>query len=243
MKRKIIRSYINQGSLEEQTPHLLALAKSHTPSYVCLTNVHMLIEGYDDTGFQHVVNSATMAFPDGTPVAKMFKLLYGVSQERIAGMDLFPYLLQRCNEESLKVAFVGATPEVLKALQKKVREQFKNIEITFAVSPPFNATWDNEVYVERINSSNTHMVFVALGCPKQERWMFEHSKKINATLYGVGGAFPVFVGEIKRAPLWMQKSGLEWFYRLIMEPKRMFRRYLYTNTKFFYLALRQILNK
>jgi len=243
MKKKILKSFINEGSLEEHAPKLILLAKNNTPSYVCFPNVHMLIEAYDDDSFQDVVNNATYALPDGTPVAKMFKFLYNVEQKRIAGMDFFPYFLKQCNAHSLRVSFIGSTHEVLNKIKSRIHKDFKKIEITCIISPPFNKDWDNDDYTNQINSKKTHVVFVALGCPLQERWMYNHSKNINALLIGVGGAFPVYVGLINRAPSWMQKNSLEWLYRLYKEPKRMMYRYLYTNTKFIYLAVLQIIKK
>ncbi|MFC7356135.1 WecB/TagA/CpsF family glycosyltransferase [Jejudonia soesokkakensis] len=243
MKKKIITSHISQGSLESHLPAILKLAKDRTPSYCCFTNVHMLIEAYDDPAFNTVVNEATYAFPDGAPVAKMFQKLYNIEQERIAGMDFLPFFIEKCDQHALNIAFVGSTDSVLEKIKVKIASEYKNITITALISPPFGKPWDNEAYIEIINAAKTNVVFVGLGCPKQEKWMYEHSAKINAILFGLGGAFPVYVDEIKRAPSWMRNNSLEWLYRLLMEPKRMFKRYYYTNTKFLRLASTQIKNK
>lgn len=242
MKKKIITSQISQGSLASHLPNVLQLAKERTPSYCCFTNVHMLIEAYDDPKFNTVVNEATYAFPDGAPVAKMFQKLYNIEQERIAGMDFLPFFIEKCDEHALNVAFVGSTDSVLEKIKAKIASEYKNITITALISPPFGKPWDNEAYIKTINAAETNVVFVGLGCPKQEKWMFEHSKSINAILFGLGGAFPVYVDEIKRAPSWMRNNSLEWLYRLLMEPRRMFKRYYYTNTKFLRLASKQIKN-
>ncbi len=239
-KLKVIKSLVTHTSLEEATPVMLDLAKHHKPSYVCLVNAHMSIEAYDDPNFEKVVNNATIAFPDGAPIAKMMELLYKVKQKRIAGMDLFPYLLKKSDENNLNVAFIGSTNEVLDRIKNKVNSQFKNITISALISPPFRQKWDVQAYINTFNKTQTHIVFVALGCPLQEKWMFENSAKINALLIGVGGAFPTYVGVIKRAPKWMQNIGLEWLYRLLKEPKRMARRYFYTNSKFIYLSIKQL---
>ena len=243
MKKKILSSYITQGTRDEHIPDLVDLAKNREPAYVCMVNVHMLIEAHNSPEFQEVVNQATYAFPDGAPVAKMFKRVYGIEQERIAGMDFFPYFLGICNEHGFKVALIGSTDEVLGQIKDKVAAELPQVEISCAISPPFGEAWDNEEYIRQINQAGTNVVFVALGCPKQEKWMHQFSSRINAPLFGVGGAFPVYVGQIKRAPVWMQRSGLEWLYRLLQEPGRMFKRYFYTNSYFLYLAFRQIMNK
>jgi N-acetylglucosaminyldiphosphoundecaprenol N-acetyl-beta-D-mannosaminyltransferase len=243
MKRKIITSQISQGSLAGHLPAIIKLATARAPSYCCFTNVHMLIEAFDDAKFNTVVNSATYAFPDGAPVAKMFQKVYGIDQERIAGMDFLPYFIKMCDEHALKVAFVGSTDSVLEKIKSKIASEYKNITITALISPPFGKPWDNEAYINTINTTETNVVFVGLGCPKQEKWMNKHSARINAILFGLGGAFPVYVDEIKRAPSWMRNNSLEWLYRLLMEPRRMFKRYYYTNTKFLRLARKQIKNK
>ena len=243
MKKKILSSHITQGTRDEHIPDLADLAKNREPAYVCMVNVHMLIEAHNSPEFQEVVNQATYAFPDGAPVAKMFKRVYGIEQERIAGMDFFPYFLGICNEHGFKVALIGSTDEVLGQIKDKVAAELPQVEISCAISPPFGEAWDNEEYIRQINQAGTNVVFVALGCPKQEKWMHQFSSRIHAPLFGVGGAFPVYVGQIKRAPVWMQRSGLEWLYRLLQEPGRMFKRYFYTNSYFLYLAFRQIMNK
>lgn len=243
MKKKILSSYITQGTRDEHIPDLVDLAKNREPAYVCMVNVHMLIEGHNSPEFQEVVNQATYAFPDGAPVAKMFKRVYRIEQERIAGMDFFPYFLGICNDHNFNVALIGSTDEVLEQIREKVAAELPQVEISCAISPPFGEAWDNEEYIRQINQSGTNAVFVALGCPKQEKWMHQFSSRIQAPLFGVGGAFPVYVGQIKRAPVWMQRSGLEWLYRLLQEPGRMFKRYFYTNSYFLLLAFRQIMNK
>ena len=125
----------------------------------------------------------------------------------------------------------------------KIKKDLPNIEVTHKISPPFKQKWDNESYINSFNASNTNIVFVALGCPLQEKWMFEHYKKINSVLLGVGGAFPVYAGEVSRAPKWMSNNSLEWLYRLIKEPKRMWKRYFYTNTVFLKLLIQRLIIK
>lgn len=243
MKKKILNSYITQGSRDEHIAPLVDLARERTSAYVCMVNVHMLIEAHNSASFQKVVNEATYAFPDGAPVAKMFKRLYGIDQERIAGMDFFPYFLGICNQHQFKVALIGSTDEILEKITTKIAREQPKVEVSCAISPPFGEAWDNTSYIRQINQSGTNVVFVALGCPKQEKWMHEFTSQIKAPMFGVGGAFPVYVGAVKRAPVWMQNGGLEWLYRLVQEPRRMFKRYFYTNSYFLYLATRQIMSK
>jgi N-acetylglucosaminyldiphosphoundecaprenol N-acetyl-beta-D-mannosaminyltransferase len=142
-----------------------------------------------------------------------------------------------------KVFFYGSTDMVLSLLENKLRATFPELQIVGMYSPPFReltATEDDEV-VERLNASGANVVFIGLGCPRQERWMFQHRGKINAVMIGVGAAFNYHAGTTKRAPLWMQNAGLEWFHRLASDPKRLWRRYLVTNSIFILAITAQLL--
>jgi N-acetylglucosaminyldiphosphoundecaprenol N-acetyl-beta-D-mannosaminyltransferase len=162
-------------------------------------------------------------------------------------MDIFPELLRAAELGSLKVYFFGTTNEILEKINTNARAQFPKLNVAGSFSPPFDKSIDDESYVEMIRSSGADLVFIALGCPKQETWMAKHYQKINAVLLGVGGAFPIYAGTAKRAPLVMRNMGLEWLYRLLQEPKRLFKRYFITNTLFMYLVagrkLRSIFGK
>lgn len=239
MKKRIISIDINYGLESYYIDELLARILKKQSGYICFSNVHMLIEAHEDVEFAAVVNKATYAFPDGFPIAKSFNYLYNIQQPRIAGMDFLPKFLNVCNEHKFKAAFIGSTEDVLNLLARKLKSELPNVEITALISPPFNQKWDNQAYIQIINNSNTDVVFVALGCPKQEKWMFNNYNATKATFFGIGGALPTYVGVVSRAPLWMQNMGMEWFYRFIQEPKRMWRRYLIGNTKFILLVLKE----
>jgi N-acetylglucosaminyldiphosphoundecaprenol N-acetyl-beta-D-mannosaminyltransferase len=242
-KIDILNLQINNISQDESLQKVTELAKKRESSYVCFTNAHMTVEANRDKYILNIVNTATLALPDGGPVAKAFKLIHGIKQERIAGMDFFPLMLKECNKHNLKVGLIGSTDEVLDKIHSKIKKELPQIEVTQIISPPFKQEWDNEAYINSFNASNTNIVFVALGCPLQEKWMFEYYKKINAVLLGVGGAFPVYAGEVSRAPKWMSNNSLEWLYRLIKEPKRMWKRYFYTNTVFLKLLIQRLIIK
>ncbi len=239
MKKRIISIDVNYGPRSGYFEKLDEDIRQGRRGYVCFSNVHMLIEAYDDAAFANVVNSAQYAFPDGFPIAKSFKILHGQSQERIAGMDFFPDFLEHCHRHHYRVAILGSTDEILAEARDKIRRELPGVVLTELISPPFGKPWENDAYIEALNASKTQVVFVAFGCPKQEKWMHEHSDRIGAMLFGIGGALPTYVGAVRRAPAFMRKYGLEWLYRLYKEPRRMFRRYFYTNTKFLYLLLRQ----
>lgn len=237
MKHNIICIKVNSGTDTEFIDQFHDDIENKTSGYVCFSNVHMLIEAYDNPEFAHIVNEADYTLPDGFPIAKSFQLLYGIKQERIAGMDFLPNFLEHCNKRRYKVSFIGSTEDVLERTRQKITAELPGILLTHLISPPFGSPWNNEDYVRRLNESGTQVVFVALGCPKQEKWMYSQRGSIDGMMFGIGGALPTYVGEVRRAPVWMQKIGLEWFYRLWIEPKRMFRRYFYTNSKFLFLMI------
>jgi len=218
---------------------------SHTPSYVCFANVHMTIEAHNDKLFLQNLDNASLVVADGTPITVAFRLLYGIKQERIAGMDFMPAVLRMANEKSAKIFLYGSTEQVLDKLVRKIEEIYPLVKIAGKISPPFTALSDEELsnHIEQINSTEAHIVFVSLGCPKQEKWMAANSHRIRAVLLGVGGAFAVTAGLQKRSPRWMQKYGLEWFHRLCLEPRRMFKRYLYTNSYFLVLLMKRLVVK
>ncbi len=229
-------------SYTDAVANIILLGKKNTPSYICFVNVHMTIEAYKNASFAKQINEATMALPDGMPIVKFLRLSYGNNQERIAGMDLMPDLIRASGGENLKLFFFGTTIETLSRIEKRVREECPNANIAGMLAPPFNKNLDDPCYITTINESGANLVFVALGCPKQEKWMASNSNKINAVLLGVGGAFPVFAGESKRAPEILRNLSLEWAYRLWIEPRRLFMRYFKTNTLFIYLGLKHILS-
>jgi N-acetylglucosaminyldiphosphoundecaprenol N-acetyl-beta-D-mannosaminyltransferase len=212
-------------------------AAGNRPSYVCFANVHMTIEAYKTPSFLEQLNNASLVVTDGKPLAVACYSLYRKKQERIAGMDFMPAVLEMANKEGSTIFLYGSKPEVLTALTRKISEQYPSITIGGAISPPFRPLQPEEVedHIQQINRSGAQLVFVSLGCPKQEKWMAAHYKKINAVLLGVGGAFAVMAGLQRRSPKWMQEWGLEWLHRLMVEPRRMFRRYFETNFVFLYL--------
>lgn len=228
-----------KGSIEE----IIRLAKDKIPSYVCFANVHMCIEAYDDQSFARQVNQGNLVCADGMPLVKASRLINGQSIERVAGMDMMPSLIERAATEGLSVFFFGTSNELLDKIEAKAKKENPGLRVAGTFSPPFKKLSPEEVAAHRklIIDSEADLVFVALGCPKQEKWMADNSSYIPAVLLGVGGAFPVYVNEQKRAPAWIRSISMEWAFRLAQDPKRLFKRYFYTNSKFLYLLLKQYL--
>jgi len=221
--------------------HLIENALEKVSTYTCVANVHMCIEAYQHKDFAAIVNQADLVTPDGMPLVKALKWLYGINQDRVAGMDLLPDLLKESEAKNIKVFFYGGTEAMLANTKNYCAQQFPQLQIAGMISPPFRSLTNEEEqeYINTINASGAGFVFVALGCPKQEKWMASMKGKIQACMVGIGGALPVMIGMQKRAPVWMQKASLEWLYRLLQEPKRLFKRYAITNTLFIVLLFRQ----
>lgn len=199
----------------------------------------MIVESRQDQALKAAVDGADLAAPDGMPLCKVLKMKDNIEQERVAGMDLVPELLHRAAQEGLKVFFYGDTDEVLDALSQKSQTDFADLQIAGRYSPPFRALSEQEdqEIVDMINDSDADIVFVALGCPKQEKWMAAHKGRVHASMLGIGNAFRTYLGYEKRAPKWMQKFALEWLYRLAQNPRRLFKRYFVSNSIFLLLLL------
>ena len=200
----------------------------------------MLIEAYKDKNFNQIVSQADMSTPDGVPLRIAMRLLYGIRQERIAGMDALPDLLQEAEKRKKKVFFYGGTQDVLDAMTTRINRELPHLSIAGAYSPPFRKLTEEEErgVVDQINGSEADLIFVALGCPKQEKWAAAHRGKIKGCMLAVGAAFAVYAGQQSRAPKWMQTLSLEWFYRFTQEPGRLWKRYLLTNSLFLFLFVK-----
>lgn len=240
MKKAIISLNVTTGSYRMFIDNILGLINEVKSCYICVANVHMLVEAHNDPKFASIVNKATMITPDGMPLVWSMNLLHGIKQDRVAGMDLLPDLLKETQDKQIPVYFYGGTQEMLDKTEQFVKSNYPGSIIAGLHSPPFRPltkTEENNV-VERINKSGAKVLFVALGCPKQEKWMASMKGRVMMPMIGIGGALPVMVGIQKRAPQWAQDNGLEWGYRLFQEPKRLFKRYAITNTTFLWLLFK-----
>ena len=213
--------------------------------YVCICNAHSVVTASKDPAFHEVIRNADMATPDGAPVAWMMRKSGFPTQQRINGPDLMLHCCERAARTGTGVFLFGSLPGTLAALQPVLARQFPELRIVGALSPPFrepDATEDAAI-VQTINDSKAGIVFVSLGCPKQEFWMAAHRSRIHAVTIGVGAAFDFHAGTVKRAPRWMRDSGFEWLHRLASEPRRLWRRYLVSNSLFVIKSCRQLLRQ
>ena len=217
-----------------------AAARDSRSIYLC--NVHSVVTAMGDPAFARVLAGADMATPDGAPIAWMLRRAGHVEQQRVDGPELMLRLCQHAAEHRLPIALVGSTHVTLARLQQRLRASWPALRIVAVESPPFRpltGTEEREL-AARINASGARIVFVGLGCPKQEKWIAARRGRIRAVMVGVGAAFDFHAGTAKRAPAWMRDHGLEWLHRLASEPRRLWKRYAVTNTLFLIGAARQL---
>ncbi len=240
-KTSIIGSPINVIGWHGILERLSEWSARRESRYICICNGHSVVTAILEPDFGRVIHEADMATPDGAPVAWAMRRKGYEGQQRINGPDL---MWRYCKEAALRdeaMYFYGGTEKTLNALKEKLNFIFPALKISGMYSPPFRPLTEAEdaEVIERINASGAGVVWVSLGCPKQEFWMAEHRGRINAVMVGVGAAFDYHAGTTKRAPLWMQECGLEWFYRLCREPRRLWKRYLVTNSLFIWYWLKE----
>ncbi len=208
--------------------------------FICLSNVHTTVMAEKDAEYRKIQNSAFLALPDGSPLALVQRLRGYRSAEQVAGPDLMPALWKATEHTAYSHYFYGSTPETIEALQKNLGSRYPELKIAGMEAPPFRPLTEEEdrQTVERINASGADFVWVGLGAPKQEKWMYEHRGRIHGVMFGVGAGFDFHAGTVKRAPDWMRRHYLEWLYRLVQDPKRLWKRYVQTNGKFLLLSVK-----
>jgi N-acetylglucosaminyldiphosphoundecaprenol N-acetyl-beta-D-mannosaminyltransferase len=203
--------------------------------YVCVTNVHTVIECQHDEELRRIHNASGLTTPDGMPIVWCLKRAGAAAVTRVYGPDLMLALSAPLAQSRHSVFLYGTTPRTLELLSARLTSQFPGLRIAGSYAPPFRALTPAEDadVVRKINDSNADVVWVGLGAVKQEYWMATHREALQASaLIGVGAAFDFHAGVVKQAPLWMQRRGVEWVYRLCREPRRLWRRYLRTNPAF-----------
>jgi N-acetylglucosaminyldiphosphoundecaprenol N-acetyl-beta-D-mannosaminyltransferase len=239
----VLDTHIDACNWEEALSRIVSWASHHQSRYVTLCNVHSVVTASQDPVFNEVLAQSDLALPDGAPVAWALRREGFAQQQRINGPDLTWRYLAVAEKIGQSVFFYGSTPETLSKLEARIKKAFPKLRIAGMVSPPYRelSAEEDQAYIDQINRSGANVLFVGLGCPKQEAWMAAHRGRIQAVMLGVGAAFDYHAGTIKRAPLWMQKASLEWLYRLLSEPRRLAKRYASTNSVFAYRTIKAML--
>jgi len=245
MAPTILGTRVDPTSYENASSLVLAWAQKGESRNVCAANVHVIMEAHDSPEFQMMVNAADLITPDGMPLVWVLRHMGYAQQTRVYGPELTLKLVEAAAAQSVPVGFYGSTPEVLERMTAKFRALFPALKVAYSFSPPFHplAIEEDQVIVDEINTSGVRILFVGLGCPRQERWVAEHKGQVQAVMLAVGAAFDFHAGVKRQAPGWMQAAGLEWLFRLIQEPKRLWRRYLYHNPRFIALILLELIFK
>ncbi|MCR4937845.1 MAG: WecB/TagA/CpsF family glycosyltransferase [Lachnospiraceae bacterium] len=225
-------------SMESTIRELIEKRQEWKGQYICVSNVHTTVMAHENPEYMKIQNEAVMALPDGSPLSSYSRENGKTTARRVTGPDLMRELLERSGENGFTHFFYGSTQDTLDKLREKIEERYPGARIVGMISPPFRELTpeEDEAYVRQINEAAPDFLWVGLGAPKQEIWMAAHKGRVNAIMLGVGAAFAFESGEVKRAPKWVQNLKLEWFYRMLQDPKRLFKRYFVTNIKYLWLT-------
>lgn len=230
---------VNVLSWTKAADCIFGWALRHESRTVCVCDVHSVTTALRNLAHADAIRSADLVTPDGAPVAWMLRKKGHRDQERISGPDLMWTCCQKASVLGTEMFLYGGTPATLRRLEQRLRAEFQGIKIVGTFSPPFRQLSEREDadIVDMINRSGARIVWVGLGCPKQEAWIHAHQSRVHAVMIGVGAAFDFHAGVTKRAPLWMQRHGLEWLHRLLQDPHRLAKRYLVGNSIFILAGL------
>jgi N-acetylglucosaminyldiphosphoundecaprenol N-acetyl-beta-D-mannosaminyltransferase len=242
---EILGVNVATGTYQDVAEQSVAWAKRGDSRAVFFANVHVLMEAFDDSGFRAQLNRADLVNPDGMPLVWSLRAMGEGGATRVYGPDATEVLLQAAQDSGIPVGFYGGSESTLTTLVTNVRQRYPQLEIVFTMSPPFRSldeAEDKEIS-DRISNSGARMLFVGLGCPKQERWIMAHHGQISAVMFGVGAAFDFLAGSKPQAPRWMMRHGLEWIFRLASEPRRLAGRYMKHNPRFVVLSLHQLMKR
>lgn len=240
--RYILGMRVDATSYESATRQILDWAREGRGRSVYCATVHMAMECFDDAALRHFVNTADMVTADGVPLVWALHRLGVPGAVRVYGPDLTRAVLAAAERAAVPVGFYGGAPAVLARLLAAVRRTHPLLGIRYAWAPPFRPLTDPEdqAIVAAIRDSGTRLLFVGLGCPRQERWVAEHRRRLGAVLLAVGAAFDFLSGAKPQAPACLQRAGCEWLFRLATEPRRLWKRYLKQNPRFLVLCGAQL---
>ncbi len=239
---EVLDCRISRTNISHALQAVLDRIASRQGGYICFSNVHTVVSARKDLRLRDITNNSFLSMPDGKPLSIVAKWKGIADAGRVAGPDFMPYFIQAAKE--VRHFFFGSTHETLEKLVENLKKQFPDIVIAGYYSPPYGAVPDEAMkeIISVIHQAKPDIVWVGLGAPKQEYWMAKHWQQLKpAVLMGVGAAFDFHAGKVPRAPEWMRKMSIEWFYRVYQEPRRLWKRYLYTNLLFFYYLMTDFL--
>ena len=238
MKFRQLLSNINVTNMSDTIKYIGGHLDDLRGKYICVSNVHTTVMSYENEEYRKIQNGAAMALPDGAPLSSYSRRKGYKQAQRVTGPDLMLELFAISKEKGYRHYFYGATEETLQSMKEVLERDYPGIQIAGMYAPPFRALTPQEdaQIVAKINESRPDFIWIGVGAPKQEEWMYQHMGQLQGVLIGVGAGFDYLAGYIKRAPRWMQRMSLEWLYRLLQDPKRLWRRYFTSNVKFICLT-------
>jgi len=242
-KYNILGVNVSATTYDEALNFVIDAAKAKMSACISHMPVHGLILGVKNPKFRTILNNFEIVAPDGMPIKIALNLLYKTQlNDRVYGPEFMLRVCEIASYENLGVYLYGSYPHVINNLKKSLIKRFSSLKVVGYESPPFRKLSPKEdiAVVNRINSSEARIVFVGLGCPKQDIFAYEHKNKIHAVQICVGAAFDFLSGNKKMAPAWMQRNALEWLFRLFQEPKRLWKRYFFTNSIFLWYMFFQL---
>jgi N-acetylglucosaminyldiphosphoundecaprenol N-acetyl-beta-D-mannosaminyltransferase len=244
-KIKVLTVNVSVLNLKSAANAVLDSIKARRKGYVCVTGVHGIIEAQDDESFRNILNHASLCTPDGVPLVWVGRAQYGKSEMgRVYGPDLMWELFRISDHQPIRHFFYGGKEGVADLLKDRLLQHFPNAIVAGTYCPPFRPLTANEEVelANQVREARPDIMWIGLSTPKQERFMAAYLDKLDTTLMiGVGAAFDFYAGLVPQAPVWIQKSGLEWLYRLTKEPKRLWNRYSRIVPRFLFLITRQML--
>lgn len=242
IRERVLDTPIDIIEWDETVARIMAWGATRESRTVALCNAHSLVTAQLDADFARILDDMDMATADGMSVVWVLRMLGHATQQRINGPDLMWRCCERAEASKLSIYLLGSTERTLALLETRLSAAFPTLRIAGTHSLPFRPLTDEEdaTLVSDVNASGAHLVFVSLGCPKQEAWIAHHRGRIASVMLGVGAAFDFLSGERSRAPQWIQDNGLEWLYRMVHEPFRLTGRYFSTNSRFIVGAARQL---
>ncbi|MEW6635763.1 MAG: WecB/TagA/CpsF family glycosyltransferase [Actinomycetota bacterium] len=241
--RSILGMRVDATSHGDASRRIVRWARRAKSSYVCVASVHMVMESFDSGEFRQIVNGADLVTPDGRPLVWALKGLGVKDATQVRGTDLTARVAERAARDGVPIGLYGGTPELLEDFVRVLERRNPGIRVACRIAPPFRPLTpeEDEAVTQEIVDSGARILFVGIGCPKQERWMAAHRDRIPAVMVGVGAAFDFHTGRVRQAPRWMQTAGLEWAFRLAMDPRRLWKRYARHNPRFVGLLALQLL--
>ncbi|MEM9806443.1 MAG: WecB/TagA/CpsF family glycosyltransferase [Cyanobacteria bacterium P01_D01_bin.56] len=241
----ILGVLVNGTSYQDTCDRISQWARTQQSRYIVAANVHVVMTAYWNRAYRKILNHAALVTPDGMPLVWGLRRLGIKHQSRVYGPDLMLAWCDRAAQEHLPIYLYGGTDAMLQKLVRNLQQQFPKLIIAGAHAPPFRAlsSAEESTDIDAIHRSGAAVVFVGLGCPKQEEWMARQQGQLNAVMVGVGAAFAFHSGAVSQAPRWMMAWGLEWLYRLYQEPRRLWQRYALNNTVFLLLFGLQLMNR